>query len=66
MSGPVRIQLRRTKGWRMPANTVKVDRTTIYGNPFRVGEDPSKLGPRWWALRSEFRDAFIKDRYPWP
>ena len=30
--GPVRVQLRRTKGWRMPENTVKVDRTTRYGN----------------------------------
>ena len=35
---PVRIQLRRTKGWRMPENTVKVDRTTKWGNPFKVGE----------------------------
>lgn len=33
---PERIQLRRTKGWRMPANTVKVDRTTKWGNQFRV------------------------------
>lgn len=34
---PKRIQLRRTKGWRMPPNTVKVDRTSkIFGNPFRV------------------------------
>jgi Domain of unknown function (DUF4326) len=31
---PTRIQLRRSKGWRMPANTVKVDRTTLFGNPF--------------------------------
>lgn len=30
---PVRIQLSRAKGWRMPANTVKVDRSTRYGNP---------------------------------
>ena len=29
-----RIQLQRTKGWRMPANTLKVDRSTIFGNPF--------------------------------
>jgi hypothetical protein len=29
---PQRIQLKRTKGWRMPANTVKVDRTTRWGN----------------------------------
>lgn len=30
---PKRIQLRRTKGWRMPPNTVKVDRSTAFGNP---------------------------------
>ena len=30
----VRIQLQRTKGWRMPANTIKVDRSTRWGNPF--------------------------------
>lgn len=35
---PIRIQLRRTKGWRMPPNTVKVDRATKWGNPFKVGE----------------------------
>ena len=34
MADPVRIQLRRSKGWRMPDNTVKVDRTTKWGNPF--------------------------------
>jgi len=32
-----RIQLSRAKGWRMPPNTVKVDRTTKWGNPFRAG-----------------------------
>ena len=31
---PRRVQLRRTKGWRIPPNTVKVDRTTKWGNPF--------------------------------
>lgn len=36
---PQRIQLRRTKGWRMPENTVKVDRTTKWGNPFIVCEE---------------------------
>lgn len=34
---PRRVQLSRRKGWRMPPNTVKVDRTTRFGNPFRVG-----------------------------
>lgn len=33
---PRRIQLKRTKGWQMPANTVKVDRRTKWGNPFIV------------------------------
>ena len=34
-----RVQLRRAKGWRMPENTVKVDRSTLWGNPFLVGVD---------------------------
>ncbi len=33
---PERVQPKRTKGWRMPPNTVKVDRTTIFGNLFSV------------------------------
>lgn len=32
-----RIQLKRTKGWRMPPNTVKVDRSTKWGNPWKGG-----------------------------
>jgi hypothetical protein len=39
---PQRIQLRRAKGWRIPENTVKVDRTTPWGNPFRVGRDGTR------------------------
>ena len=34
---PRRVQLRRTKGWRMPPNTVKVSRPSKWGNPFVVG-----------------------------
>jgi hypothetical protein len=37
-TAPHRVQLRRTKGWRMPANTVKVDRSSRWGNPFAIGE----------------------------
>jgi hypothetical protein len=33
-----RVQLRRTKGWKMPPDTVKVDRSTPWGNPWPVGE----------------------------
>lgn len=35
---PVRVQLRRTRGWRMPANTVSVARPTRHGNPFSIGD----------------------------
>src|SRR4029453_2502972 len=35
---PHRVQLRRRKGWRRPGNSVKVDRSTLFGNPFRVSE----------------------------
>lgn len=36
---PVRIQLRRTKGWRLPPAAVVVSRPTVFGNPFVVGRD---------------------------
>ena len=35
---PIRVQLSRAKGWRMPENTVRVDRATKWGNPFVVGK----------------------------
>lgn len=33
---PKRIQRKRTKGWKMPPNTVYVGRPTCWGNPFSV------------------------------
>ena len=39
MSAPIRVQLSRKKGWRMPSNTVKVDRTTKWGNLYAIGSD---------------------------
>lgn len=36
---PVRIQRRRVKGWRLPPNTVCVDRRTQWGNPFKVDDE---------------------------
>ena len=35
---PHRVRLARRKGWTMPAQTVKVDRTTRWGNPFTPQE----------------------------
>lgn len=38
MSGPVRIQRKRAKGWKRPEGAVYVGRGSIWGNPFVVGE----------------------------
>jgi hypothetical protein len=42
MSTPLRVKLSRAKGWRMPPNTIKVDRSTRWGNPFVVGVDGTR------------------------
>lgn len=36
MSTPQRIQLSRAKGWRMPPDTIKVSRPSVWGNPFNA------------------------------
>lgn len=38
MNKPIRIQRKRTKGWRMPPNTVYVGRPTKWGNPYKIGD----------------------------
>lgn len=55
---PVRIQLRRAKGWRMPENTVKVDRSTKWGNPYQAGNDGD--GDRAYLV-ALFRDHIERD-----
>lgn len=55
---PQRIQLSRQKGWRMPENTVKVDRTTMWGNPFVPGK-PAPIGPTKGATVQDKRHAFV-------
>lgn len=50
MSEPraVRVQLSRAKGWRMPPDTVKVDRSTPWGNPWKV-VGPNEYRRLWWV-----------------
>ncbi len=52
-----RVQLRRTKGWRLPANTVCVTRPHKWGNPFRIGRW-FKSDPTSQPLYSHFRSAW--------
>lgn len=59
---PRRIQLSRHKGWRLPSNTVKVDRTTRFGNPFKVlpgdnGTWEVTEGRRQWPGRASKIEA---------
>ena len=56
---PIRIQLRRTKGWRMPANTMKVDRSTRWGNHIVVGSERG-IGHRRWTAQDAV-DQFRAD-----
>lgn len=50
MTGPERIQLRRTKGWRMPPNTVKVTRGKgmRWGNPWVISQ--TRCGGGHWYI----------------
>ena len=42
---PVRVQLSRKKGWKMPPNTVSVARPGHWGNPYALGMPaPSWMG----------------------
>ncbi len=56
---PVRVQLKRTKGWRMPENTVKVDRTTKWGNPFAIGSQHTVEGDDELAAINTAEEAVI-------
>lgn len=48
---PQRIHRQRTRGWKMPPNSVYVGRPTIFGNPFAIDATVSRVD----AVR-EYRD----------
>ena len=50
---PRRVQRKRTKGWKMPPNTVSVCRPGKWGNPFKVGERISDMNPSVVQNRAE-------------
>lgn len=54
---PARVRLQRRKGWRMPANTVKVDRSTGYGNPFMPGQFPGMAFAEYMDGHHVVKDA---------
>lgn len=57
---PIRIQLRRTKGWRMPENTVRCARPGKWGNKFAIGHHYKRGGggiPRM-GIQFVFTEAY--------
>ncbi len=56
---PERVQLSRAKGWRMPPNTARVDRASLFGNPFHVEKAKVSGGPERWVnvTRYMIRDS---------
>ncbi|MFR9753982.1 DUF4326 domain-containing protein [Nocardia sp. 004] len=57
----VRVQRRRTAGWRLPANTICVSRPSRFGNPFdwRVEEGVSDADARRIAV-DRFAEAIAR------
>lgn len=58
---PKRIQRKRTKGWKMPPNTVYVGRGSKWGNPYVIGEKfHNTIIDAQWAVR--LYESAIKSR----
>lgn len=64
---PKRIQLKRTKGWRLQEiapGAVKVDRSTKWGNPFKVGQSLDLLTrPSAVMAVESFRNTVLAGRW---
>jgi hypothetical protein len=65
---PRRVQRQRTKGWRMPANTVYVGRPTKWGNPYRVGNGyvAEDIVALYWAWMVNTYNSTTMPRKPDP
>lgn len=55
MTGPRRIQRKRTKVWRMPEGAIYVGRPSVYGNPWTLADASHITGPD--------RAQWVVDRY---
>ncbi len=74
---PVRIQRKRTKGWRMPPNTVYVGRPSGWGNPFNWRDEVNpnfgdgiakalcKIRFHDWLKDELANVSYLEDRRQW-
>lgn len=60
---PKRIQRKRSKGWKMPENTVYVGRPTRWGNPYHVGSCyfDDETGQTWEHITRETATEFYQE-----
>ncbi len=56
---PIRIQRKRTKGWKMPKNTIYVGRPGKWGNPISVADYSNPCSLSKEILQSYARDDFM-------
>jgi hypothetical protein len=54
---PIRIQRKRTKGWKMPENTVYVGRPSLWGNPWAASHHDRAHHPDVPIVHSMVADA---------
>ena len=59
---PLRIQRRRTKGWKMPEGAVYVGRPTAYGNPWCDAETFRRMltGDAGLLINTPLRDPAVR------
>lgn len=58
VADPKRIQMKRTRGWRKPPNTVYVGRPSKWGNPFDWQRCQDLYGVKSRVARQSVTDAF--------
>lgn len=68
---PVRVQRKRTKGYRMPLNTVSVARPGKWGNPFKIAPAFDSEGVRFPEITAEsavtlYREWIARALQNWP
>ena len=62
---PKRIQRQRTKGWRMPPNTIYCGRPSKWGNPYSFGHMDIGLSLKFYreALSGNWNPAVVPSMY---
>ena len=64
---PKGIQLHRTKGWKIPANSQKIARPTRFGNPFQDSDQAVAAAKfeEYFNAPGKCQDARIEGRLKW-